>query len=187
MALAHDRLWTYEDYLQLPDDGKRYEVLEGKLYVSPSPSTAHQKVVLRLTVLLYKLEEQGLGFLFAAPMDLLFPGADPVQPDLMYFTVAQKDQILPKFCVGAPTLIVEVLSPSTRSVDRVTKLHLYARNGIPYYWLADPLEKTLEILQLDGETYRVAAALAPGDRYEGFPGAAVDVEELFRDLPVEAA
>ena len=185
MPLSEEQTWTYERYLQLPDDGKRYEVINGRLYVSPSPNAVHQTLSRRLQFLFYQLELKGEGYIYNAPMDLKMENATPVQPDLMWFTSAQKAQIRKKFLLGPPNLIVEIQSPSTASRDRVIKLRNYAVNGVLHYWLLDPESQTLEMLRLDGETYRVAVALGPDDRYEAadFPGVVVDMAQLFEDLP----
>lgn len=185
MSLADEKIWTYEDTLSLPDDGQRYEVVEGRLYVSPAPSTWHQTLSRRVQFLFYELERAGKGFVFNAPTDLRLEHADPVQPDLIFLWREQSGQIRKKWLEGAPALIVEIQSPSTAALDRVRKLQAYARSGVPCYWLLDPEVATLEILQLDGETYRVAATLGPGDVLEppAFPGIRLDMDELFANLP----
>ena len=193
MALAdetnwiEEKQWTYEDYCALPDDGKRYEVIGGRLYVSPSPSSIHQILSRRLQFLFYELERAGDGFIFNAPMDLRLVTADAVQPDLIYLSASQKPQIRRKFLEGPPALIIEIQSPSTAALDRVRKLQAYAGAGVPHYWLLDPEAITLEILKLDGETYRIARVLGPKDVWACTDPAAVriDMEDLFRDLPVD--
>ncbi|MEW6284421.1 MAG: Uma2 family endonuclease, partial [Candidatus Eremiobacterota bacterium] len=90
-----------------------------------------------------------------------------------------------KFLEGAPTLIVEILSPGTVRHDRVVKMNRYARSGVPYYWLADPVETTLELYRLDGSTYRLEASLGPADRHRplAFPEVELSMDELFAPLP----
>lgn len=185
MSLTEEQPWTYERYLELPDDGNRYEVIEGKLYVSPSPTTIHQILSKRLLFELYRLELAGEGFVFAAPMDLKMEGASPVQPDLMYFKNDQKGQVKKKFLTGAPFLIVEIQSPSTASRDRVIKLRNYAKNKVAHYWLLDPEAATLEMLRLDGDGYRVDTVLGAEDRHcpPGLAGVEIDMAKLFADLP----
>lgn len=188
MALSptESRRWTYEDYLQLPDDGKRYEIVDGELFEMPAPSTAHQTVSKRLQYALYQLELQGLGVLFNAPIDLKIAGGTPVQPDLLFLGRDQTDQIKRRAIEGPPTLVVEILSPGTASRDRTKKLRLYARNRIPLYWIADPAARTLEVLRLQGDVYQVEAALEVGEVYESpdFP-LSLDLGDLFRELPEE--
>lgn len=189
MTLADEKFWTYEDYRELPDDGKRYEVIGGKLYVSPSPSIRHQTLSRRVQFLFYQGERAGQGYIFNAPADLRLETADPVQPDLIYLRADQRAQIKKNFLVGPPALIVEIQSPSPARLDRVNKLHAYAAAGVPQYWLLDPGSATLEVLKLDGESYRVLAALGPGDVYEPaeFPGIRMAIDELFCDLPGDEA
>lgn len=186
MALPDEKVWTYEEYRRLPDDGNRYEIIDGRLYVTPSPSMPHQTVSRRLQFLFYALEQGGKGYIIDAPADLLMPGADPVQPDLMYLTVDQKEQIRKAAVFGPPTLVVEILSPSTARTDRTVKLRKYAQCGVPHYWLVDVESRVLEALRLgvDGH-YVLVASLGPGDRCEpeAFPGVVVDMDALFADLP----
>lgn len=184
LQVSDDREWTYEDYCQLPEDGNRYEVIEGKLYMSPSPRTLHQTLSKRLMVLFYELEQQGRGFIFAAPTDLLMPGCTPVVPDLIYLDRSQRELIKEKYVEGAPTLLIEILSPGTAGRDRTLKLNRYARSGVPHYWIVDPAEQTLELYRLEGDAYRVEAALGPGDTFrpQAFPGIELKLDELFAPL-----
>lgn len=143
--------WSVDDLAALPDDGLRYELIDGALLVSPSPKPRHQLVSHRLAMLLDAAcaAEQRV---FAAPLDWQ-PGADrSFQPDLLVVPVAPLDGPLP-----APVLVVEILSPSTKSVDRVLKMHAYAAAGVPQYWIVDPgldgAEPSIEVYDLiDGTT-----------------------------------
>lgn len=155
--------------------------------MGPSPSAAHQTVSRRLQFLFYERERAGEGFIFNAPMDLRLATADPVQPDLIYLRAEQRSPIRKNDLEGPPALLVEIQSPSTAAVDRVRKLQAYAGAGVPQYWLLDPRAGTLEVLHLDGDTYRVAMALGPEDVYEprDFPGLRIEMKELLHDLPGE--
>ncbi|MBI3971024.1 MAG: Uma2 family endonuclease [Chloroflexi bacterium] len=150
--------WTYEDYLALPDDGKRYEVIDGVLYVSPAPSPKHQRRLLNLVIKLVGfVREHALGEVFISPVDLLIPGAKPVQPDALFIARTNPARIdEERNIAGVPDLIVEVASPSTAGYDRREKQDLYARAGVREYWYAHPTEITIELLALDPErgTYR---------------------------------
>ncbi len=187
MEAIRDRFWTYEEYLKLPDDGKRYEIIDGVLYVSPSPRTAHQMLVGSLHLALSHLQAAGQGFALVAPLDVCMPGTDPVQPDLMFIGADQRSILKRKHIEGVPTLLVEVLSPTSARLDRVIKLNKYASCGVPHYWIGDPRQRTLEILRLRGANYDVLAALGPGDRFEhpDFPGLTLDIDALFATLPPE--
>ena len=186
-ALRNEKTWTYEDYRLLPDDGNRYEILEGVLYMSPAPLTLHQLLSKSLYSLLLQLENDGRGWVFYAPIDVLMPGATPVQPDLVFVAIEQRQILTSRGIEGVPKLIVEVLSPSNARYDRITKLNLYARCGVSHYWLLDPLARSLEVFRLDGETYRMLAALGPQNLFEHpeFPGLRLDIDALFSRVPPE--
>jgi len=184
MTLSQERFWTYEDVQRLPEDGRRYEVIDGVLYVSPSPRQIHQLLSRRLQHFFYQFELEEQGYIYDAPMDLIMPGCTPVQPDLIFLLPEQFDQIQEKYIEGAPHLLVEILSPDSASRDRVKKLRKYAAAGVPYYLLVDPVAQTLEVLQLDGSTYRVAETKEPGDVWD-FRGKQLDLQDLFKPLRPE--
>jgi Uma2 family endonuclease len=140
--------WTYEDYLRLPDDGRRYEILRGRLLMSPAPRPRHQQIVGRLFLALsHFLHATELGDLYFAPIDVLLPGlAQPVQPDLVMIRKARREVIQERAIVGVPDLIIEVLSPSSWQIDRRDKYELYAEAGVSEYWTVDPERRTIEVL-----------------------------------------
>lgn len=187
MALRLDegRQWTYEDYRALPEDGKHYEVLDGKLYVTLAPSPYHQTLSVRLLVLFYPLQVQGRGQIFHAPVDVLMPGATPVQPDLVFLTAEQAPLVTSRAIEGAPHLVVEILSRSTAGRDRTIKLSKYASCGVEHYWMLDPFARTLELYHLADGIYRLEVTLAEGDRHEcvSFPDLAIDMTALFDGIP----
>jgi Uma2 family endonuclease len=145
--------WTWDDYLRLPDDGQRYEIIHGVLYVSPAPRVIHQFVATRLTLFMgtFALERR-LGVVLTAPLDVLLAGvASPVQPDIVFL----KSDNLPdleeaKNFQGVPDLVVEVLSPGTRRVDLDVKLKAYEQAGVPEYWIVDPKRRTVVLHHLQG-------------------------------------
>jgi Uma2 family endonuclease len=137
---------TYEDFCCLPNDGKRYEIIDGELFVTPSPFRPHQRAVTRLTRHLSTVvEENDLGEVFVAPFDVVFSRFDVVEPDLLYVSKDRLSVLTEKNVQGAPDLVVEVLSPSTAQTDRTTKLKLYARYGVQEYWIIDPYGPSAEI------------------------------------------
>ena len=151
---------TYEDYVQLPNDGNRYEILEGELAVTPAPSTRHQTASGNLFFLLTQhTREKDLGKLFNAPIDLILETNSVLQPDLLFVSKARQSIITERAIEGAPDLVVEVLSPATNRTDRVTKAQIYARHKAPAYWIVDPDQETLEIYLLDVDGYRLAVTL----------------------------
>jgi Uma2 family endonuclease len=144
---------TYEDYLHLPDDGKRYEILEGDLFVSPAPKTKHQIVSLNLAAMLHQhVRKHQLGRVLTAPTDVVLSRTNVVQPDLLFISKKHQQILTEKNVQGAPDLIVEILSEFTEEQDRTLKLQIYARHGVKEYGLIDPEAETLEAYELDPES-----------------------------------
>jgi len=181
LSLDSNHYWTYEDYLRLPEDGKRYEIIDGVLYVSAAPLTKHQLISRRLQFFFYQFELEGAGFVYNAPVDLLMPGCTPVQPDLVVLDRQQRGLIQEKYIEGIPALLVEILS-SKPSQDRVKKMNVYARCGVPFYLIVDPEDPSFEVYHLDGKTYRLEASLAEGEVWE-WRGKSLDLTALFAPLP----
>jgi len=153
MATELTRKLDYDDYLRLPDDGKRYEILDGELYVTPAPSPLHQRVSKRLQRKLEDyFEARGLGEVFDALIDMILGRHDVAQPDIL--VVANPGQISGRGIEGAPLLVVEVLSPSTRRHDREVKMRRYAALAIPHYWIVDPEGHWIACYRLEGGAYR---------------------------------
>jgi len=147
-------LLTYEDYCALPDDGRRYEILEGVLSVTPSPSTLHQRVSRRLELIIaLHVEEHHLGEIFDAPVDVVLSPHNVVQPDLVFIRRERSHLITDKNIAGPPDLVVEILSPTSAETDRRTKAHLYARYGVDHYWLVDPEARVLEEYCREGKVF----------------------------------
>lgn len=150
-------LLTYTDYCALPNDGKRYELHEGELSVMPAPVPRHQQVLRNLFRLLDRyLETHPRGQLLFAPVDVILGERTVVQPDLVFLSHAKTHLITSRGIEGPPDLVVEVLSPSTAELDRITKAQLYARYGIPHYWLVDPERETFHAYELAGPGYRLS-------------------------------
>ena len=176
--------WTYEDLFSLPEDGRRHEIIEGELYEMPAPSWEHAVTVMNLILLLAPMVQALGGTLVTSPIDVFFQGADPVQPDILAILPGSPASGRGRGVEGAPDLIVEVLSPSNRGHDLLTKRSLYARAGVREYWLVDPEARTLEILSLDRDAFHLAVAAA-GDDTPTSPllgPLAIAVDDLFPDL-----
>jgi Uma2 family endonuclease len=154
--------WTYEDLFSLPDDGKRYEIIEGELYEMPAPNLVHATVVANLIAMILPLVTKLGGRWFTAPLDVFFAGADPVQPDIAVTLPGWAGRLTRRGLQGAPDLLIEVLSPSNRGHDLLTKRSLYARAGVREYWIVDPMNRTVEILILDRDAFH-NAQVASGD------------------------
>ncbi|MDE2874473.1 MAG: Uma2 family endonuclease [Gemmatimonadota bacterium] len=138
---------TWEDVLRMPDDGNRYEFIGGRLYVTAAPVIRHQRISRRLQAALMRiLQDGGRGEVFYAPCLVEFLGTgDRVQPDLLFVAQERREIIGEKQLLGAPDLVVEILSPSTAHRDRGIKLDLYARCGVREYWIVDPVEDVIDV------------------------------------------
>jgi Uma2 family endonuclease len=176
--------WRYEDLFSLPDDRRRYEIIEGELYEMPAPSVDHMTTMLNLVLLLAPVIQSLGGRLFFAPLDVFFQGADPVQPDILAMLPGWNGRLRQRGPEGAPDLAIEVLSPSNRGHDLLTKRALYARAGVQEYWIVDPAARTVEILTLDRDAFH-SAQLAEGDEIAVSPllgGTTFPLEAVFANV-----
>jgi Uma2 family endonuclease len=147
--------WTYDDYAAIPDDGKRYEVVKGVLYMCPAPNLGHQDVSGEIFVHLHRLVKMtGRGRVFIAPADVELSPGDVVQPDVFVILNEHLDRMTFSRLIGAPDLVVEVLSPGTMSHDLHGKREAYARARVPEYWIVSPSEQVIEVLELENDGYR---------------------------------
>ena len=145
---------TYEDYLLFPDDGKRHEIIDGDHYVTPAPKTKHQKVSINLTVALVSfVKQRGLGLVLAAPSDVILSDENVVQPDLLFVSTARASIVTEDNIRGAPDLVIEIVSETTRKRDEVTKRKLYERFGVQEYWVVDPELETVKIFRRTQQGY----------------------------------
>jgi Uma2 family endonuclease len=130
---------TYDDYLLIPEDGQRHEILDGEHYVTAAPFVRHQILSFRLTLALGTFAEaRHLGQILAAPLDVLLSPNDIVQPDLIFLSSGRLHLLNERNLRGAPDLIVEILSESTRRIDQGIKAETYERAGVQEYWVVDP-------------------------------------------------
>ena len=158
---------TYRDYEALPDDGRRYEIHDGELSVTPSPGSLHQIVSVNLLrVLVAHVPSVAPGLLLLAPLDVILADTTIVQPDIVYVAPDRLGRVSPRGIEGVPTLAVEIFSPSTRTIDRVTKPRLYAHYRVPFLWLIDPGDRIVEAFVLDGDRYVLAGGAAGGSPVE---------------------
>jgi Uma2 family endonuclease len=141
---------TYEDYLLFPDDGQRHEIIEGEHYVSPPPVVRHQRILLRLSYLMQShLETHPVGEILFAPVAVLLSEFNVFEPDLLYLSNERRNLLTLKNLQGAPDLVVEILSPSTRSRDERLKRDVYERTGVREYWVIDPERNIVDVYQWD--------------------------------------
>ncbi len=174
---------TYEDYLVLPNDGKRYQILEGELDVTPAPSTTHQKVSMRLEHLLVgHVEKHNLGLVLDAPVDVVLNERNVIQPDIIFIANEHLPQVEEAKVAGAPDLVVEILSPTTARTDRGTKSSIYCRHGVKWYWLVDPVAQLVEEYELQGRGFHLHGRLGKEETFQPilFPGLLIPLKSLFR-------
>ena len=140
--------FTYQDYLLLPED-KRYEIIEGELIMVPAPIPYHQDIFRNLfRVLTDYVEIENLGKVYSAPIDVVLSNENIVQPDILFIFKQRFSIITEKNIQGAPDLLIEIISPSTREKDNLLKRKLYAKFGVREFWLVDGEKKEVEVLTL---------------------------------------
>lgn len=178
---ALDHQLTHRDLEHTPDDGNRYEVIDGELFVTPFPSYAHQRAATRLTILLgTHVRERGLGEVFAAGLKVVLDEPTGVGPDLVYIAAARMDAMREDGYYGAPDLVVEVLSTKPQR-DRYVKLRKYAASGVPHYWIVDPDGRRLSAYALEAGRYALRAEPSGDEIFEPalFTGLAIPLRELW--------
>ena len=176
--------FTHADLLVMPDDGKRREIVDGDLFVTPSPISRHQRIVIRVaSAILFYLRDHPIGELFTAPLDVILSDYDVLEPDLL-FILNEHRGIIQDWVRGAPDLVIEVLSPSTARQDRGPKLKAYARFGVPECWIVDPDQQAVEVYRLAQQVYELAQTLRDQESVTSplLPGFALAVGELFQPL-----
>ena len=156
---------TYRDYAALPDDGKRYEVHDGELSMTPAPTALHQIALGRLfKVLDDHVTARRLGLVVVSPLDVILsdrPSETTIlQPDIVYLDNDRLEALHLRGVEGPPTLVVEIFSPSTAITDRTRKRELYARYGVPYLWFVDPDTRELAAHVLESGEYRIATRVS---------------------------
>jgi Uma2 family endonuclease len=173
---------TYEDYRRTPDDGRRYELFDGEIYVTPAPSTSHQRASRNLEFLLHQhVRQHRLGEIFDAPVDVLLDRGTVLQPDIVFVSRERSGMVSERGIEGPPDLVAEILSPATEEHDRGLKQQLYARHGVRHYWILDTNARSLSELVLTGGAYSVrATTIAPASaRTAVFPDLDIDLGEVF--------
>ena len=185
LALIHssDQVkFTYDDYRQLPDDGKRYEIIDGELYMATTPTTNHQIIADRFLVVLSNyLERHPIGIAISAPLEVFLSATNLAQPDVMFISKDRLHIIKPTQIKGAPDLVIEVLSPSTEKRDRTVKLKMYAKFGVREYWMAKEKTATVEIFRLQEGKLILVARLGKSDVLTSplFPGLEIPLAKIF--------
>ena len=174
--------WTYADYLALPDDGTRCEIIEGDRVMAPAPFTRHQAVYRNLALLMVEhVRSNGLGIVHFAPCDVILADDVVLQPDILFVRKGRRRIIKERGIFGPPDLLVEVLSPWSTRRDTVRKLDLYGRYGVREYWIVDPDANRIDVHALeDGQLVRKARhASGYASSLAALPGFAARLAEVF--------
>ena len=178
---------TYDDYVQFPEDGKRHELIDGEHFLTPTPNRKHQSVSANLLGLIWShLQRHPVGRVFSAPFDVILSNFDVVEPDLLYISQQRLAEIETSPWVrGAPNLVVEIGSPSTRKRDTTIKRRLYERFGVEEYWVVDPEIDTIDVYRrVEGRYERTSQLmLERGDVLTTplLPGLELRLVKIFED------
>ncbi|HKI04981.1 MAG TPA: Uma2 family endonuclease [Thermoanaerobaculia bacterium] len=175
---------TYEDYILFPEDGQRHEILDGEHYVTPAPTPDHQGVSSNLHLKLGPfVRERRLGVVLYAPLDVLLSEHDVTQPDLLFISNQRAGILTKTHLLGAPDLVIEILSNSTRRRDETLKRDLYERFGVLEYWLVDPLHRSVRVFLRSSKGFlpplRLSAAAGDVLTTPLLPGLKIPVSEIF--------
>ena len=145
---------SFADLERAPEDGHRYELYDGEVFVVPAPLPRHQVVQLLIAEMLRHFAAEHGGFAVASPIDIVFSDYDVLQPDVVFFSSARAHLVdLDRVIRSPPDLCVEVISPSTQDRDRGRKMQMFARFGVPEYWIVDPRLRRIEVYRLEREAY----------------------------------
>ncbi|MBV9496244.1 MAG: Uma2 family endonuclease [Acidobacteria bacterium] len=176
---------TYEDYLDLPErDGEHYEIIDGELFVTPSPIEKHQRIVVNLLHFLSNhVFEHRCGRLYVMPFDVVLSSHDVVQPDLLYITKERAAAATQKNLQGAPDFVVEILSDATKKADEGAKLRRYELFGVNEYWIVDPKSDRVRVHLRKGDRLEQVMNAGAGDTLTSafFPGFELAVSDVFAD------
>ena len=175
---------TAEKFFELPEGPPYFELIDGDLYMSPSPLRLHQRIVLRLAYELQGfLEDHPLGEVNVAPSDVVFSPNVVLNPDLYYVRNEHRDILKPHGASGAPDLCVEILSPSTAKRDVGRKREIYAESGVEEFWVVSPKTQTIDVYRLREKADEPVAVLAMGETLTSalFPGWSLAVADVFRE------
>jgi Uma2 family endonuclease len=176
MAIA--TRWTYEDLVSLGEDGLRHEIIDGQHRVNASPNLRHQRIVQHLGFeMMMWLKLHPIGEIWCVAVDVVFTKHDVVVPDIIYVSNERREILTDANVQGAPDLVVEVLSPSTRKWDQVNKRRLYAAKNVPEFWIVDPRTNSVRVIRRGEEV----AQLSESDTLTTplLPGLEIQLVEIF--------
>lgn len=177
---------TYELYANMIDNGNRYEISDGVLeLMSPSPTTTHQMICHRMLFIL-ETSCRNEFIILPSPIDVILSNTEVRQPDIVMIHRSRMSIISNRGVNGAPDLVVEITSEQSRKRDKIMKRTVYAKYGVPEYWIVDPSNFTLEQYVLDGDRYELVEIYAEDDRVGSItvPCASFTMNEIVQSLPV---
>lgn len=161
-----EQLFTIEDWELTPDDGNRYEVIEGDMCMSSAPNIVHQRITTKtLFQFSLYLEQNPIGEIFPTP-GVIFDRYNAVIPDLVYLSNENRDELIKEGKIhGAPDLLIEILSPGKINTDRdrITKRKLYGKFGVKEYWILDPKTQSAEIYRLTDKGMKLTQTCKDND------------------------
>lgn len=181
--------WTYEDWLELPDDGWKYEIIDGVLYMSPPPLIDHQAISIELSSRMhFHAQRKKLGIVLTAPCGVRLPAQPvPVEPDILFVKRERRSIVHKRYVEGAPDLVVEILSPSNASYDEETKFKQYQAAGVPEYWLINGWDRLVKVYHLENAAYDLVGTYGINDVVKSIElqGFNVEAATLFAQLGEE--
>jgi Uma2 family endonuclease len=184
MSAKIEPLLTVADLDAMPDDGNRYELFEGELFVSRAPSLSHQRVLVNLVgLLLDYLKQNPIGEVLPTP-GVIFDESNSAIPDIVFLTSQQVGNVgSGERIYEAPVLAIEIVSPGKENArrDREVKRQVYGKHGVKEYWIADPEKRAVEIYLLERHTLKLAATLMDEDELttDLLPGFSCKTSQVF--------
>lgn len=175
-------IWTYQDYRELPNDQKIYQVVGGKLLMVPAPSTRHQNVSRNLEFIIWSfVKSHNLGMVYDAPIDVVFSSTDVVQPDIVFIARNRLAIVKEKGIFGAPDWVIEIVSSWTSKIDIKLKKDLYERFAVREYWIVYPEDERVEVYFLKGGDYKLRGVFLRNDTLQvsTIEKLKVNLEEVF--------
>ncbi len=180
------RRMTYEQFATMPDDGKRYELVDGEPVVTPAPTTRHQVLASNLEFALRQAADLAAGALVMREVDVKFTPFRATRPDIVYVSAPRRPRIARTCVDGPPDLVIEVLSPGTSKTDLGRKLAWYAEHGVPEYWVVHSKQQKVQIFRQPGpDGYGSSETLGEDDTLTTplLLNLAVRVADLYVGLP----
>lgn len=174
--------WTEEDYFSLPETNRIVELSEGRLIITPAPTTEHQIIISNLFLLIGNhVSSKKLGKIVTSPVDVRLWEGTIRQPDIVFMSSKHENRITKQY-FGVPDLVIEILSESTEKEDRAIKLREYEKAGVPEYWIVDPFNKSIEVFTLESRVYIIFGKWGPDEiaKSKLLDGFEVNVREILK-------